>query len=132
MKVRISASRTYLKNVNRLQKQCGKYNLYFYLFELVGLQLEAGTTAPIANIGGYTVLKIRGKDPCLSKGKSGGLRVIFAYKDKPMELVYITVYRKSEKENILSHEVERILDEPLQPYNPCDDVIANILEKLSR
>ncbi len=131
MKVKTSASRTFLRNASRLQKECGKYNLYFYLFELVSLQLKAGTTAPIANIKGYTVLKIRGKDPCLSKGKSGGLRVIFAYRDKPMELVYITVYRKSEKENILEHEVEKILDEPLQPYNPCDDVIAAILEGLS-
>ncbi len=130
MKVKISASQTFLRNVERLQKRCGKYNLYFYLFEYVGLQLEAGTTAPIANIKGYTILKIRTKDPCSSKGKSGGFRIIFAYRGKPMEFVYITVYKKDEKENILEHEIAKILDEPLQPYNPCDDVIATILEKL--
>ena len=132
MRVKVFASQTFLRNVKNLQKQCPKYNLYLYLFEVVSWQLEAPTTAPVANIKGYTILKIRCKDPCSSKGKSGGLRLIFAYRSNPMELVYITVYKKPEKENIPEHEIARIINEPLSLYNPCDDIIGEILEKLKK
>lgn len=94
MKVKVLASQTFLKNIEAFQKQCTKYNLYFFIFENVAIQLEAGTTAVITNIKGYTILKMRCKDPCSSKGKSGGFRLIFAYKDKPTELVFVTIYKK--------------------------------------
>lgn len=130
MNVKILASQTFLKRVKDLQKRCPKHNFYLYLFEAVSLQLGSSTTVPIANIEGYTILKIRCKDPCSSKGKSGGLRIILAYRSNPMEIVYITVYKKSERENLLEHEIARIIDEPLSSYNPCDYIIGEILKKL--
>ena len=39
------------------------------------------------------------------KGKSGGLRVIFAHEEEKEVILFISVYRKSDRENMPQHEI---------------------------
>jgi len=46
-----------------------------------------------------------------NKGKSGGIRVIYYWKNQANEIWLLTVYSKSERENIPSHILRQIAEE---------------------
>ncbi|MCX5867118.1 MAG: type II toxin-antitoxin system RelE/ParE family toxin [Proteobacteria bacterium] len=55
------------------------------------------------------IWKIRVKSSDLQKGKSGGFRLIYRWKEKEKEVFLLTVYFKSDKPDISGAEIEDIL-----------------------
>jgi mRNA-degrading endonuclease RelE of RelBE toxin-antitoxin system len=88
-------------------------HVYEYLSEdeYLGLQSfllqypEAGKVIP----GSGGVRKVRWATP--TKGKSGGLRVIYYFKSQDKEIWLLTIYSKSEIENIPAHSLRQIAKE---------------------
>ncbi len=72
-------------------------------------QLEAGEL-PGDRIAGidYIILKLRVKNSDIKKGKSRGYRVIY-YVKTTTNLVLITIYSKSEREDISAKEIKQVL-----------------------
>jgi mRNA-degrading endonuclease RelE of RelBE toxin-antitoxin system len=87
--------------------------IYTYLTddEYVGLQgfmlkyPEAGKIIP----GSGGVRKLRWS--IAGKGKRGGVRVIYYFKKHEQEIWMLTIYGKSEKENIPAHLLRQIAEE---------------------
>ena len=87
--------------------------IYNYLDEdeYLGLQLyllyhpESGKIVP--GTGGVRKIRWAMK----SKGKSGGIRVIYFWKVSDDEIWLLTVYGKSEQESIPSHILKQITEE---------------------
>ena len=74
-------------------------------------RLEAGETPGDQITGvGYTVYKVRVKSSDLSKGESGGYRVVY-YVRLPTNMIVITVYIKNERTDITPEEIRRIIEE---------------------
>lgn len=59
---------------------------------------------------GYTVYKARIKSTDLSKGKSGGYRIIYLVQT-PTELALITIYIKSERVDLGIDQLKQMLDD---------------------
>ncbi len=74
-------------------------------------QLEEGETpgSQIAGVG-YTVYKVRVKSSDLSKGKSGGYRVIYYIRTSTI-VILVTIYIKNERVDIAPEEIRRMIDE---------------------
>lgn len=66
---------------------------------------KAGNVVPRS--GG--VRKIRWSTP--GSGKRGGVRIIYFYKMKESEIWLLTIYRKSEVDNIPAHQLKEIAKE---------------------
>src|SRR5689334_18894180 len=87
--------------------------IYTYLTEdeYVGLQTymfnfpESGNVVP----GSGGVRKLRWS--VAGKGKRGGLRVIYYFKKPPDEIWLLTIYGKSQVENIPAHILRQIAEE---------------------
>ncbi len=87
--------------------------IYTYLSddEYLGLQVfllkypEAGKTVP----GSGGVRKLRWA--MAGKGKQGGVRVIYYFKKRESEIWMLTIYSKSEVENIPAHILRKIAEE---------------------
>jgi mRNA-degrading endonuclease RelE of RelBE toxin-antitoxin system len=87
--------------------------IYSYLTddEYVGLQgfmlkyPEAGNIVP----GSGGVRKLRWS--ISGKGKRGGVRVIYYFKKRDNEIWMLTIYGKSERENIPAHILQQIAEE---------------------
>jgi mRNA-degrading endonuclease RelE of RelBE toxin-antitoxin system len=87
--------------------------IYDYLSEdeYLGLQSfllqypEAGKTVP----GSGGIRKLRWGAP--GRGKRGGLRIIYYYRSRHGEIWLLTVYSKSEVENIPAHVLRQIAEE---------------------
>jgi mRNA-degrading endonuclease RelE of RelBE toxin-antitoxin system len=77
--------------------------------EPLTLALQSGET-PGDILTGLEILafKVRVSNSNLSRGKSGGYRVIY-YVVLPTKIVLLTIYAKSEQENISAKEIERIV-----------------------
>ncbi len=57
---------------------------------------------------GYTIFKLRAKNSDVQKGKSGGYRVIY-YLKTDTNIILVTIYSKSEQEDISAEEIQQIL-----------------------
>jgi mRNA-degrading endonuclease RelE of RelBE toxin-antitoxin system len=74
-------------------------------------QLEAGELPGDRIVGiDYTILKLRVKNSDIKKGKSGGYRVIY-YVKTTTNIILITIYSKSEREDISAKEIKQVLAE---------------------
>lgn len=74
-------------------------------------QIEAGKILGDRVTGiGYTIFKLRVKNSNIQKGKSGGYRIIYYLKtiDK---VILVTIYSKSEREDISAKEIKQILND---------------------
>jgi mRNA-degrading endonuclease RelE of RelBE toxin-antitoxin system len=58
----------------------------------------------------YAILKVRVKNSNIQKGKSGGYRLIYQIESQS-SLLLLTIYSKSEREDISSKEIINILAE---------------------
>lgn len=80
------------------------------------LALKPDQGAIIVGAGGIRKMRWRtGKD---NKGKSGGVRILYYYEQKTLVLL-ITLYRKSDKENIDAsekNELKKLLPELIRRY----------------
>lgn len=59
---------------------------------------------------GYTIFKVRIRNSDLSRGKSGGYRVIY-YLRTPTAVILVTIYSKTEQSDITSTKIKKILSE---------------------
>jgi mRNA-degrading endonuclease RelE of RelBE toxin-antitoxin system len=59
---------------------------------------------------GYTLFKVRVKNSDIQKGKSGGYRVIY-YLKTSTNIILVTIYSKSEQEDITAEEIRDIITE---------------------
>ncbi|HEY9627981.1 MAG TPA: type II toxin-antitoxin system RelE/ParE family toxin [Coleofasciculaceae cyanobacterium] len=76
-------------------------------------ELQAGNFAGdrLAGIGeGYVVLKVRVKNRDIQKGKSAGYRLIYQV-ESPTSILLLTIYSKSDREDISIQEICNILNE---------------------
>lgn len=85
------------------------------LIDALSLTPEKGTV--ITGTGGIRKLRWRtGKD---NKGKSGGIRVLYYYDNKQVIILLITLFKKSDKENIDASEkvqLKKLLLELLETH----------------
>lgn len=58
----------------------------------------------------YFIYKVRVKNSNIQKGKSGGYRLIYCV-ESPTSVLLLTIYSKSEQEDISVNEINSILDE---------------------
>ena len=74
-------------------------------------QLQAGELPgdQISGVG-YTIFKLRVKNSDVQKGKTGGYRLIY-YVKTSTKIILVTIYFKSEQEDIAATEVQQILAE---------------------
>ena len=66
---------------------------------------------------GNNCYKIRVNNSSSNKGKSGGYRVI-SYHFNNKKLALLTIYSKSDRENIFEHEIENLIRELAENIQP--------------
>jgi mRNA-degrading endonuclease RelE of RelBE toxin-antitoxin system len=59
---------------------------------------------------GYTIFKVRIRNSDVSRGKSGGYRVIY-YLKTAAAVILVTIYSKTEQSDISSAKIKKILSE---------------------
>jgi mRNA-degrading endonuclease RelE of RelBE toxin-antitoxin system len=106
--VQVEIARPAARDLKRLRK---KYPHAVEDVEALIRQLESGESPgnQIPGIG-YTVYKVRIKSSDLSKGKSGGYRVIY-YIRTTTRVILITIYVKNEQIDITPEEIRRMIEE---------------------
>ncbi len=104
--VRVEASPTFKRNIRNLGK---KYRGIRKDVESVIKQLEKGDLpgSQISGIG-YKVFKLRVKNSDITKGKSGGYRLIY-YCKTATGIILLTIYTKSEQADITADDIRRII-----------------------
>ena len=96
---------TFEKNVKRIaKKDTLLYKDLENLLELLTQNPKSGT--PLGN----NTFKIRIKNSSATKGKSGGYRVISYYASDDF-VGLLTIYSKSQRENIFENEIDALLYE---------------------
>jgi mRNA-degrading endonuclease RelE of RelBE toxin-antitoxin system len=121
--VKVIPSSRIAKDIKRIRK---KYDSIERDIEPLIKELEAGET-PGDRISGnkYPVYKVRIKNSNNRRGKSGGYRVIY-YTVTPEAIVLITIYSKSEQENISDREIEDIIEQYEQEVERKNKETENI------
>jgi mRNA-degrading endonuclease RelE of RelBE toxin-antitoxin system len=104
--VEVEASPTFNRNLRTLAK---KYRSIRQDIESVIKQLQQGEL-PGDRVSGiaYAVFKLRVKNTDIQKGKSGGYRLIY-YVKTVNGIVLLTIYAKSEQENLLPEDIATII-----------------------
>ena len=126
--VKVIPSSRIAKDIKKIRK---KYDSVERDIEPLIKELEAGET-PGDRISGnkYPVYKVRIKNSNNRRGKSGGYRVIY-YTVTPEAIVLITIYSKSEQENISDREIEDIIEQYEQEAERQSKEIAKIESETS-
>jgi mRNA-degrading endonuclease RelE of RelBE toxin-antitoxin system len=121
--VKVIPSSRIAKDIKKLRK---KYDSVERDIEPLIKVLELGET-PGDRISGnrYPVYKVRIKNSNNRRGKSGGYRIIY-YTVTPEAIVLITIYSKSEQENISDREIEDIIEQYEQEVEQKSKEAANI------
>ena len=106
--VNIEVSPTFKRNIKTLKK---KYRIIRQDIEPIIKQLQKGNLPRDKLVGiGYSVFKLRVKNSDISKGKSGGYRLIY-YCQTATGVILLTIYTKSEQVNIEAEDIKKIIDE---------------------
>lgn len=106
--IEVRASPTFKRNIKTLGK---KYRNIRTDIEPVIKQLQNGELPgdKIAGIG-EQVFKLRVKNSNVSKGKSGGYRLIY-YCQTKTGIVLLTIYTKSEQVDIATEDIKKIISQ---------------------
>jgi len=106
--VKVSFSPFFLKGLKRLRK---KYPRVSDDIRPVIEQIEQGETPgdQVQRVG-YTVYKVRVRNRDAQRGKSGGYRVVY-YLQRGDSVLMVTVYSKSDVDDIPPEEIARMIDE---------------------
>ena len=106
--VRVEVSPTFKRNIKALGK---KYRRIRQDIEPVIEQLRNGELPGDRITGtGELIFKLRVKNSDVSKGKSGGYRLIY-YCQTATGIVLLTIYTKSEQTNITAEDIKKIISE---------------------
>lgn len=114
MASKVDFGTTFNKELKRLLR---KYHVVVDEVELLVGELKRDERPgdKIPNVG-YDVYKVRLKNPAAGRGKSGGFRVVY-YARLADFVVLISIYAKSEQENMSVERIRRVIEE----YVPPDD-----------
>ena len=106
--VKVEASPTFKRNIKTLSK---KYRSIRQDIEPVIKQLQNGELLgdKISEIG-EQVFKLRVRNSDVSKGKSGGYRLIY-YCQTAIGIVLLTIYSKSDRVDIEADDIRRIISQ---------------------
>ena len=105
MNYRIIPSEEFKKNTKTLQK---KYKSIKHDIELLVKEL---LTNPFIGIElGNNTYKIRIKNSDNNKGKSAGYRIITYVVDNENKIFLVSIYSKSEQDNILDNELKELIE----------------------
>lgn len=106
--VKVEASPTFKRNIKTLGK---KYRSIRQDVEPVIKQLQQGELPEDKITGtGYSVFKLRIKNSDVTKGKSGGYRLIY-YCQTATGIILLTIYTKSERVNIAAEDINKIISQ---------------------
>lgn len=105
-KIQIEITPKFQRNLKKLIK---KYRAIRDDVQAIIEQLEAGNL-PGDRISGieYEIYKVRVRNSDIQKGKSGGYRLIYYVKTLE-RLILLTIYSKSEQEDVLAEDIYRIV-----------------------
>jgi mRNA-degrading endonuclease RelE of RelBE toxin-antitoxin system len=108
--INVIFAQAFLNDLKHLKK---KYRHVIDDVDLLVERLQKGETPgdQIPNVG-YIAYKVRLKSTDLTKGKSGGFRVIY-YIQTTTDCVLLTIYVKSEHTDISPNEIANIIREIL-------------------
>ncbi len=107
--VRLELTPEFKKNLKKLAK---KYRNIRSDLELFIKELKQGNFSGdrISGLRDRVIYKVRIKNSDIRKGKSGGYRVIYLLQTKT-SILLLTIYNKSEQEDIAIREIKDIIDE---------------------
>ena len=104
--VKVEASPTFKRNIKTLGE---KYRSIRQDVEAVIKQLQNGELPGDKITGvGYSVFKLRVKNSDVTKGKSGGYRLIY-YCQTATGIILLTIYNKSERVDIAAEDIRKII-----------------------
>jgi len=97
----------YIRDLKKVEKNC-KERLEKQISEEIAHSLLLKTflpncCVPLFYYRDFKVYKLR-VSAC-GKGKSGGLRIIFGYNESKNLILLVSLYRKSQKENMIKSEI---------------------------
>ncbi len=111
--IQVEATAKFKRNLRILAK---KYRNISNDIQPIIEQLQSGELPGDKIPGvGYTIFKLRAKNSDVQKGKSGGYRVIY-YLKTDTNIILVTIYSKSEQEDISAEEIQKILADFKQQY----------------
>ncbi|MDQ7061895.1 MAG: type II toxin-antitoxin system RelE/ParE family toxin [Sulfurimonas sp.] len=108
MNFKIETIPRFEKDVKKLKKKFPKIKSDLVkLVNILSLNPESGTDL------GANIFKIRISNSSIPTGKSGGFRIITYYK-KDDTLYLVTIYSKTEQDNILTDKLRQIVKEEIE------------------
>ncbi|MEH1869515.1 MAG: type II toxin-antitoxin system RelE/ParE family toxin [Nostoc sp.] len=111
--IQVEATAKFKRNLRILAK---KYRNISNDIQPIIEQLQSGELPGDKIPGvGYTIFKLRVKNSDVQKGKSGGYRVIY-YLKTDTNIILVTIYSKSEQEDISAEEIQQILTDFKQQH----------------
>lgn len=106
-KLDVKATRSFSRNLKYLmKKRRGVADLVFAKADELASNPEMGNVIPGTN---NTLRKVRLADPMSGKGKSGGFRLIYAWKHDFNAIILCIIYPKSDKRDVSPRELEDVL-----------------------
>ncbi len=106
--VQVEASAKFQRNLRLLSK---RYRNIRSDIQSVIEQLHRGELPGDAVAGvEYTIFKVRIKNQDAQRGKSGGYRIIY-YVQTSNKIILVTIYSKSDQEDVAAEEIRDILKE---------------------
>jgi len=104
MKYKVIPTPEFIKNLKALKK---RYKSIKKDILLLSEKLEENPKIGICL--GNNIYKIRVKNSDNNKGKSAGYRIITYLIDEDLEIYLVTIYSKTDRENILDYELQDII-----------------------
>jgi mRNA-degrading endonuclease RelE of RelBE toxin-antitoxin system len=108
MSYRIETIPRFEKNVKKLKKKFPKIKT-----DLVDFVTELSNNPELGIHLGENIFKVRIQNSSIPIGKSGGFRVITYYKTDDI-LYLVTIYSKTEQDNILTNKLKKIVSEEIE------------------
>jgi mRNA-degrading endonuclease RelE of RelBE toxin-antitoxin system len=106
--VQVIASAKFQRNLRLLAKRYRniRKDVQPVIEQLQNGQLPGDSVAGV----GYTIFKVRVRNQDVQRGKSGGYRIIY-YVQTATQIILVTIYSKSDQEDIAAEEIQSILKE---------------------
>lgn len=108
MSYRLETIPRFEKNVKKLKKKFPKIKT-----DLVDFVTELSNNPELGIHLGENIFKVRIQNSSIPTGKSGGFRVITYYKTDDI-LYLVTIYSKTEQDNILTNKLKKIVSEEIE------------------
>ena len=106
MNYKVIPTPEFIKNLKTLKKRYKSIKN-----DVLKLAAELEKNPTLGTELGNNTFKIRVKNSDNNKGKSAGYRVITYYISKNQEVFLVTIYSKTDKENILDTELKELIAE---------------------